>query len=266
MSNLIGVILALSASVAWSIAPLLYKTGSTESAWDDLFSLALATFISALPLLLIGAHLSTTMLIYGALFSLLGPVLGTYMYLVSLRHASVGLATLVSYAYVILVPLLSIDISLRHLLAGALAMLGLYIAMRARGGSVKGIALAFSSALLYALSFLVIGSAAAVIDPWSFTLARAIGFLLPVALIEMARGKSPKISPKIFLAGIVSYGVGGPLFILSVYYLGPVIPSIISALSPVLTQVLAIFALGERPDFYTALGFLVMIAAILLAV
>ncbi|MEM3326853.1 MAG: EamA/RhaT family transporter, partial [Thermoproteus sp.] len=174
---LTGIALALFASVLWAIGPLLYKTGATESALDDLFSIALAALISALPLAALGLNLSLDVWAYGFLFSLLGPVLGTYAYLLSLRYAEVGLANLVSYAYIVMVPLLEAPaegLSLRYLAAGAVAMAGLYAIMSSRRASAKGLALASLSALLYALSFLALGAATSSTDPWSFAFARSV--------------------------------------------------------------------------------------------
>lgn len=264
----IGVALAIAASVLWGIAPLLYKTGATESALDDLFSIAVAAMLSAIPLAAFGLHLSPQAWLYGAMFSIFGPVLGTYAYLLSLRYAEVGLANLVSYAYIVIVPLLDAffeGISIRHIIAGYAAMAGLSILIRARRGSIKGLALAFLSAIFYSISFLALGLASSVVDPWSFTFTRAVVLLTTVGALEIARRRAPRISPRIFVAGILSYGVGGPLFILSTYYAGINVPTILTAISPAITQVAAYYKLGEGLDSLSGVGFALTLAGVILA-
>ncbi|MEM1638300.1 MAG: DMT family transporter [Pyrobaculum sp.] len=265
---LVGIALAVLASILWAIGPLLYKTGATESVLDDLFSIAVAALISAFPLAAFGLKLSPDVWAYGFLFSLLGPVLGTYVYLLSLRYAEVGLANLASYAYIVIVPLLEAPaggLSPRYLAAGAVSMAGLYAIMKARRGSARGLVLALLSALFYALSFLALGAATSSTDPWSFAFTRAVSLFSIAAALEAVRRRRPKLSGRIFLAGILSYGVGGPVFILSVYMAGVVVPTIITALSPALTEILAAFRLNEKLDALSKLGFLLVMAGIIVA-
>ena len=265
---LIGVALAATASLLWAVGPFLYKTGATESALDDLFSIALAAMLSAAPLAALGLHLSPQAWLYGAAFSIFGPVLGTYVYLLSLRYAEVGLANLLSYAYIVLVPLLASPLeglSLQYVAASLLAMAGLSAVIRARRGSAKGFALALLSALFYAISFLALGAATASVDPWSFTFVRALVLLLAVGLVEAARRRRPRVSARIFAAGVLSYGVGGPLFILSTYYANVVVPTILTALSPAVTQAIAYLKLGERLDAWSGAGFALILAGVVLA-
>lgn len=265
---MLGVILAAAASVLWGIAPFFYKTGATKSALDDLFSIAVAAMLSAMPLTALGLNLSPQAWLYGAIFSIFGPVLGTYAYLLSLRYAEVGLANLVSYAYIVMVPLLIAPfegLSIQYVIAGLIAMAGLSILMRARRGSAKGLALAFLSATFYAISFLALGLASSVVDPWSFTFVRAAVLLIAVGALEAARHRAPRISPRIFAAGILSYGIGGPLFILSTYYAGISAPAILTAISPAITQAITYYKLGERLDPLSGAGFALILAGVVLA-
>ncbi|AEA11910.1 hypothetical protein TUZN_0414 [Thermoproteus uzoniensis 768-20] len=264
----LGVALATAASVLWAIGPFLYKTGATESALDDLFSIALAATLSAIPLAALGLNLSPQAWLYGAAFSIFGPVLGTYVYLLSLRYAEVGLANLVSYAYIVLVPALAAPfegISGRYIAASSLAMAGLYLIMKARRGSAKGFALALLSAVFYAVSFLALGAATTSVDPWSFTFVRALVLFLATGALEAVRRRRPRISPRIFTAGVLSYGIGGPLFILSTYYIGVAVPTILTALSPALTQAITYWKLGERLDARSGAGFALVLAGVVLA-
>ncbi|WP_243677993.1 EamA family transporter [Vulcanisaeta distributa] len=75
-----------------------------------------------------------------------------------------------------------------------------------------------------------------------------------------------KVSGKVFLAGLISYGIGGPpLYVLSVNYAGIAVPTLITALSPVITEVLAIIELKERLNLKSALGFIAVIIGIIIA-
>ncbi len=90
-----------------------------------------------------------------------------------------------------------------------------------------------------------------------------IGALILKMIIE---GFKVKISSKVFLAGLISYGVGGPpLYVLSVDYAGIAVPTLITALSPVITEVLAIIKLKEKLNLKSALGFAAVITGIIVA-
>ncbi|WP_252900960.1 EamA family transporter [Vulcanisaeta sp. JCM 14467] len=90
--------------------------------------------------------------------------------------------------------------------------------------------------------------------------------MIGALILKMAvEGFKIKISNKVFLAGLVSYGVGGPLYILSVDYAGIAVPTLITALSPVITEVLAVVKLRERLNLRSALGFTTVVAGIIVA-
>ncbi|WP_243665615.1 EamA family transporter [Vulcanisaeta sp. JCM 16159] len=89
-----------------------------------------------------------------------------------------------------------------------------------------------------------------------------IGALILKIAVE---GFKVKISGKVFLAGLISYGIGGPLYVLSVDYAGIAVPTLITALSPVITEVLAIVKLKEKLNLKSTLGFIAVITGIIIA-
>lgn len=266
---ILGVILSLAASVTWAVSPILYRIGATDSALDDLVSNSLGAFVLSIPLAILKPPLNGFAWIYGSLFAVLGPVFGTYVFLISLRYADVGIANVISYSYVVLLPLLLLIVSPSYLVyigPAALIVLGLYLLMGSGRGKLYGYVMALLSAVLYAFSFLALYKVYEYTNPWGIILIRGI-ILMAVALIVKAvvEGIRVKLSGRVFLAGLISYGIGGPLYVLSVDYAGIAVPTLITALSPVITEVLAIIKLRERLNLRAIMGFIVVIAGIIIA-
>jgi len=266
---ILGVILSLAASVTWAVSPILYRIGATDSALDDLVSNSLGAFVLAIPLAILKPPLNGFAWIYGSLFAVLGPVFGTYVFLISLRYADVGIANVISYSYVVLLPLLLLIVSPSYLVyigPAALIVLGLYLLMGSGRGKLYGYVMAILSAVLYAFSFLALYKVYEYTNPWGIILIRGIilmaGALIVKAVVE---GIRVKLSGRVFLAGLISYGIGGPLYVLSVDYAGIAVPTLITALSPVITEVLAIIKLRERLNLRAIMGFIVVIAGIIIA-
>jgi DME family drug/metabolite transporter len=266
---ILGVILSLAASVAWAVSPILYRIGATDSALDDLVSNSLGAFVLSIPLAILKPPLNGFAWIYGSLFAVLGPVFGTYVFLISLRYADVGIANVISYSYVVLLPLLLLVVSPSYLVyigPAALIVLGLYLLMGSGRGKLYGYVMAILSAVLYAFSFLALYKVYEYTNPWGIILIRGIilmaGALIVKAVVE---GIRVKLSGRVFLAGLISYGIGGPLYVLSVDYAGIAVPTLITALSPVITEVLAIIKLRERLNLRAIMGFIVVIAGIIIA-
>jgi DME family drug/metabolite transporter len=266
---ILGVILSLAASVTWAVSPILYRIGATDSALDDLVSNSLGAFVLSIPLAILKPPLNGFAWIYGSLFAVLGPVFGTYVFLISLRYADVGIANVISYSYVVLLPLLLLIVSPSYLVyigPAALIVLGLYLLMGSGRGKLYGYVMAILSAVLYAFSFLALYKVYEYTNPWGIILIRGIilmaGALIVKAVVE---GIRVKLSGRVFLAGLISYGIGGPLYVLSVDYAGIAVPTLITALSPVITEVLAIIKLRERLNLRAIMGFIVVIAGIIIA-
>lgn len=266
---ILGIILSLAASVAWAVSPILYRIGATDSALDDLVSNSLGAFVLSIPLAILKPPLNGFAWIYGSLFAVLGPVFGTYVFLISLRYADVGIANVISYSYVVLLPLLLLIVSPSYLVyigPAALIVLGLYLLMGSGRGKLYGYVMAILSAVLYAFSFLALYKVYEYTNPWGIILIRGIilmaGALIVKAVVE---GIRVKLSGRVFLAGLISYGIGGPLYVLSVDYAGIAVPTLITALSPVITEVLAIIKLRERLNLRAIMGFIVVIAGIIIA-
>jgi len=266
---ILGVILSLAASVAWAVSPILYRIGATDSALDDLVSNSLGAFVLSIPLAILKPPLNGFAWVYGSLFAVLGPVFGTYVFLVSLRYADVGIANVISYSYVVLLPLLLLIVSPSYLVyigPAALIVLGLYLLMGSGRGKLYGYVMAILSAVLYAFSFLALYKVYEYTNPWGIILIRGIilmaGALIVKAVVE---GIRVKLSGRVFLAGLISYGIGGPLYVLSVDYAGIAVPTLITALSPVITEVLAIIKLREKLNLRAIMGFIVVIAGIIIA-
>jgi len=265
---ILGIILSLAASVAWAVSPILYRIGATDSALDDLVSNSLGAFVLSIPLAILKPPLNGFAWVYGSLFAVLGPVFGTYVFLVSLRYADVGIANVISYSYVVLLPLLLLIVSPSYLVyigPAALIVLGLYLLMGSGRGKLYGYVMALLSAVLYAFSFLALYKVYEYANPWGIILIRGI-ILMAVALIVKAvvEGIRVKLSGRVFLAGLISYGIGGPLYVLSVDYAGIAVPTLITAISPVITEVLAIIKLRERLNLRAIMGFIVVIAGIII--
>jgi DME family drug/metabolite transporter len=266
---LLGILLSVAASITWSVSPIMYRIGATESALDDLVSNSLGAFILAVPLIILKPPLNWPAWAYGSLFAILGPVLGTYTFLISLRYVDVGIANVISYSYVVLLPLLLLAVNPLYLIymgPATLVMIGLYLIMGSGRGRLYGYAMALLSAVLYALSFLALYEAYTYTNPWGIIFIRGvilmIGALVLKAVIE---GVRIRLSSRVFLAGLISYGVGGPLYILAVDLAGIIVPTLITTLSPVITEVLAVVKLRERLNRRALMGFTSIITGIIVA-
>jgi len=269
ITYIVGIILALAASLTWAVSPILYRVGATESSLDDLVSNSLGAFVLAIPFILLRPPLNSDAWLYGSLFAVLGPVFGTYVFLVSLRYADVGIANVISYSYVVMLPIIMLVVSPKYLMyawPAALIVLGLYLIMGSGRGTPYGYFMALLSALLYAFSFLALYRAYDYTNPWGIIFIRGlilmIGSLLLKTVIE---GVRIRLSGKVFLAGLISYGIGGPLYILSVDYAGIAVPTLITALSPVITETLAVTRLKESLNKRTLMGFIIVIIGIMIA-
>ena len=269
LTYLLGIALAVAASLTWAVSPILYKVGASNSVLDDLISNSLGAFVLAVPFILLKPPLNGGAWLYGTLFAVLGPVFGTYVFLISLRYADVGIANVISYAYVVLLPILLLVISpsyLAYTWPAALIMIGLYLIMGSGRGTPYGYFMALLSAILYAFSFLALYRAYDYTNPWGIIFIRGVTLMIGALMLKIAvEGFKVRISNKVFLAGLISYGIGGPLYILSVDYAGIAVPTLITALSPVITEVLAITKLRERLNLRSALGFVAVIAGIIVA-
>lgn len=269
LTYVIGVILAVAAAVTWAVSPILYRVGATDSALDDLVSNSLGAFVLAIPFILLKPPLNGGAWLYGTLFAVLGPVFGTYVFLISLRHADVGMANVISYAYVVILPLLLIVVNpsyLTYVWPAILIMIGLYLIMGSGSGTPYGYFMALLSAILYAFSFLALYRAYDYSNPWGIIFIRGVMLMVGSLILKMViEGVRFRLSGKVFLAGLISYGIGGPLYVLSVDYAGIAVPTLITALSPVITEALAIARLRERLNRRSALGFMVVIIGIVAA-
>ncbi len=270
LAYLLGIALAVAASLAWAVSPILYRVGATDSALDDLISNSLGAFVLAVPFILLRPPLNYGAWLYGTLFAVLGPVFGTYVFLISLRYADVGIANVISYAYVVLLPIILLVISpsyLTYAWPAILIMIGLYLIMGSGKGTFYGYFMALLSAILYAFSFLALYRAYEYTNPWGgIIFVRGVTLMIGALILKMIiEGFKVKISGKVFLAGLISYGVGGPLYVLSVDYAGIAVPTLITALSPVITEVLAIIKLKEKLNLKSALGFTAVITGIIVA-
>ncbi|MFB6471000.1 MAG: EamA family transporter [Vulcanisaeta sp. AZ3] len=269
INYVLGITLAFAASVSWAISPILYRVGASGSALDDLISNSAGAFILALPFIFLRPPLNVYAWVYGILFAILGPVLGTYVFLISLRYADVGVANAVSYSYIVILPLLMLIFNssyVIYLLPAAVITLGLYLLMGSGGGRVYGYAMALLSAVLYAFSFLALYQAYDYTNPWGIVFVRGVILMVGSLLLKIVlEGVRIRLSSKVFLAGLISYGIGGPLYVLSVYYAGIIIPTLITSLSPLITEALAIIRLGERLNFRMAVGFTMVVIGIIAA-
>ncbi|WP_243677992.1 hypothetical protein [Vulcanisaeta distributa] len=169
LAYMLGIVLAVAASLTWAVSPILYRVGATDSALDDLISNSLGAFVLAVPFILLKPPLNYGAWLYGTLFAVLGPVFGTYVFLISLRYADVGIANVISYAYVVLLPIILLVISpsyLAYTWPAVLIMIGLYLIMGSGKGTLYGYLMALLSAILYAFSFLALYRAYEYTNPW----------------------------------------------------------------------------------------------------
>ncbi len=187
----------------------------------------------------------------------------------SLRHGSIGLLTAISYSYIILVPLFKLALGVEcfdKALAALIAFIGLTLILLDSKGRLKGILLSLSSSVCYAFSFVILDHVLTSLSPLSVVVFRGIFMALTSILLKAILNGGLSINKYAYLGGLLSFGIGGPLYITAVDLTGVIIPTVLTSISPVITQFITWFKLGERIGGRRLIGLIALIVGNVLAI
>ncbi|WP_052547525.1 EamA family transporter [Fimbriimonas ginsengisoli] len=198
----------------------------------------------------------------------------SYTYFAAIQHIPAAMVSLLLYLYPVIVTLFSIllfkeKLTVVRVGALALALLGTALTIgRVGHGDALGVILALVSAGLYSAYILVGSRAAAGVSPLATTAVVTGGTALSYIAYVLLKGAAP-----ITLAG---FGWGAALSIASVVAIGgllaglakisPVEASVLSALEPIVTALLAAIFLGEALGTSQYAGGTLILAAVVILV
>ncbi len=279
-SALVGVAFAVAAAVAFSTASVFIKVSLADIRSPPLINGLRAAFASIpyVPLLLltgIKPPNTASAIVLLVASALIGPGLGDVSFIASIDRLGAGPATVLAYQYILIAQALSVAVlhDYRGLIAIYLtpvALLGMYLMVSEEGfkASARGITLAYVAAVAWALSTIMISE---LVNKYSLPPQEVAGFrvwiLAPVlTALGLSSGNVGKVTKKAVVvlasSGIISYFAGFVLFTASLKALGVMIPSLASALSPMLTQVMTVKILGEKLTLRKAIGSLLIVASL----
>ncbi len=274
-----GVALAVAAAVAFSTASVFIKVSLADIRSPPLINGLRAVFASAAyaPLLvLIGLKpLSVESLTLLVASSLIGPGLGDVSFISSIDRLGAGPATVIAYQYILIAQALNVIIlhDYRGLIAiylTPIALLGMYLMVSEEGfkANACGITLAYVAALSWAVSTIMVSELVNhyLIPPEEVAGLR-VWVLAPLLTAVGVRhwGSITRRAAGILAAsGVISYFAGFIMFTTSLKVLGVMIPSLATALSPMLTQVMTVKLLGERLTPRKVIGSALIIASLVI--
>lgn len=270
---------ALIPAVIWAFSPIYYRVFMTR--FDFLTLNLLRTSLAAIVLVIPAFYFGfSSAIIYGLASGLVSLTLGDSLFLLGIREMGASVAAPVVYTYVLLVqltaPMVGEVVPLVNLVAALMVVAGVFVLSRGGGGTprAKGIAFALAASLAWTLGQDFIGLATSaggnfVSVAFARNLAAAAG--LGVAVLATRRLKSwPRgvgVKEFGFLAfiAITDLVFGSVLFIYSISLVGVALTTILTSLSPLLTQLFS-RALGkEAPTRKDYVGGILIVAALVIA-
>ncbi len=267
-----GYVAIAVASIAWSLNPAVISRFRehikpiTFTALRALVALALLCPLLVGRLELRDSSLHALTII--VLSAVVGPGIGDTLYTKSIQVLGGSLAVILGYTYfvaqLLAVLLLGEGPTLSVIVGTVLAFSGVVLAVGPKTSRSKvsavGMVYAFGAAISWGLATVMIGLSlqfASVLTLTIIRLATILALFLPVGLLT--EGLPPRRSVKPLLVasavtGLLGWGIGMYLFILSIGLIGVSITSTATALTPVLSQLTTKLVAGERVKANTILG------------
>lgn len=282
-----GIIAGILASLIWSFNPSIIKRFAGEA--DPIVLNALRIIFAFLFLspvvLLTGFHLECT--VRGIMFILgsavIGPGIGDILYIESIKRIGAGKAVTIGYTYVFISQLLAIVFTGEKytvsLAIGTLtAFIGVYIVytgdldedgvVGVKEGGIRGLLIALGPAVSWGIGSVLNKFALAYTDPISLAYLRSV--ILALLLVPLSSSKlitymkNEKILATAVTTGGLGFGVGIPLFLIAIDYVGVSIAVLATTLTPVLGRVLSTLFAGEKLTKRGGLGTALVSSGILL--
>jgi len=285
-----GVVVATFTSLFWALAATLYRKAVVDIE-DPLatnwFRAPLALgFMAALSWSL-GELSEVPSLLQGGwslawilLATTLAIVLGDTLYMAALRDAGVSIGYPVGYVYplyasLFAVALLGEEVTLGLALGLGLALSGIWVTsfnpprgLGDRGRILKGVTAAVAAGLCWGLGSVVYRVAVAAVDPVNVNLVK-LAFLIAVTSPFAWRSRlrvGKEALGCAFLGGLMGLGLGDWLFYVCLSMIGVARAVTLTTSSPLISIILARLLLRERAGLRQALGALMIVSGVTVAV
>jgi len=281
LSNILGVVEALIAAIAFSTASLFIKVSLKDLRSPFLIngiralSASLIYFAVFLRIGLKNPSIHALLLIIAS--ALIGPGLGDISFILSVDRLGAGFATLLSYQYILISQILNAVVlhdmrGFQAIYLTPIALLGLYVLVSDRKLTFdrKGVILAYNAAITWSVSTIMISYLVNFIGENPITVAGLRVFFLTPLLLGLGANEVVKVTRKalivLTISGFTSYFVGFVTFTLALKELGVMVPSLITALTPMLSQIMSVKLLKERITRRGVLGSALIILSLILAI
>jgi len=258
----LGVISGVFSALLWGFNPLIIKV-ITKVESNPIIITALRQFWSGIIAISLAISLSSfapiELLPLITLSAVLGPIVGDIGLTIAIRELGSGLGTLLSYQYVIVAQLLAVIIlsepyTIGRLLATLSSMTALILVLSGdylSGRRALGVLGALVACLGWALATIINKIIQTSVDPLSFSITRTVMLLLvfglPVTIMSKLfrnrenslLSKNVKVHTLVALSGINGFILAFILFLIALNYVGVHGATILTAGSPVITQLAA---------------------------
>lgn len=272
-------VFALIPAVIWAFSPIYYRVFMTKFDFLtlNLLRTSLSALVLALPALYFGFN---SAILYALASGAITLTVGDSLFLLGIREMGASIAAPVVYTYVLLIqltaPAVGEVVPLTNVVAALMVVAGVYVLSRGGGGNprARGIGFALAASLSWTLGQDLISVATShggnfVSVAFARDLAAAAG--LGIAVLATGRLKSwPKgVGAREFgflaFIAVTDLVLGSVFYVYSVSLVGIALTSILTSLSPLLTQVFS-RALGkEAPTRRDFGGGILIVAALVLA-
>lgn len=278
-----GELYALSAAICWSVAAVFYKKGIGAGAIPAVLirTFFAMLFLSVLFLIIRGGHFDFTLVGFlflniGGLFRL---ILAGAAYMKGLENISVSRFIPILFTFPLLTILLSallLKETIREevVIGTILIVIGIWVLSRGKitigEKNVRlGISVAVLAAFLYSFSIVATKTGLKDVDPFqSALISMPVPLILLYLYYSMNEGSSTIFKFKkeayflLGLGGIVGMGLGSYFFFVSLTKIGAAKATGLAAITPVLSNLIALFTLKEKLNVTLALGTCATIAGI----
>ncbi len=283
MEYSLGLLSVLAASIMWGIAPAIIKIGvrsHVNARGFNAVRVFVAAPIIALILLFSGEPFNIPTTIFGWLAvltaSLLGPGLGDIAYIYSIREIGGGRAVTIGYTYILISQFLAVLLlqeqpGIQLFIGSIIALIGVWlVAQEAKieSGSRKGIIAALIASGAWGFGSIANKYALYFVGPLTLSFLRIL-ILIPLMVFLGYRGfKSidKRAAVMASITGVLSYGLGIPLFLYAISTVGVSITVLVTALAPVLGKIFSIILTKERIVIKGIVGTLATVVGIIVGV
>jgi DME family drug/metabolite transporter len=259
----VNIVYPVITAVLWSFNPAVisrYAKNAPPSFFTSIRGLLAALFIGLIIFTNGGfsyGNLPPAVLVLIVVSGILGPGLGDIAYTRSIQLIGGSLSIIIGYLYIFLAQLFSLllfgeELGITGVLGGLVAFMGIVVATYGYRGSsrdLRGILLAFASAVLWGFAASMIKLFRDYVDQYTVSLIRTGSVAVFSAILSALAREKPVVDRgfviAVFITGVLSWGVGMVLFTYSIYSLGVSATVVATALAPVLSQLTTRLVAGE---------------------